>query len=57
MTPFRTSRGTHGSGTIFFTSCNMRCAFCQNGDISTDRLNGEEVSAGAVPIGSKIARQ
>ncbi len=38
-------RGTHGSGTIFFTSCNMRCAFCQNGDISTDRLNGEQVSA------------
>jgi len=38
-------RGTHGSGTIFFTSCNMRCAFCQNGDISTDRLNGIEVSA------------
>jgi uncharacterized Fe-S radical SAM superfamily protein PflX len=24
-------RGTAGSGTIFFTSCNMRCAFCQNG--------------------------
>jgi putative pyruvate formate lyase activating enzyme len=38
-------RGTHGSGTVFFTSCNMRCAFCQNGDISTDRLNGEAVSA------------
>lgn len=38
-------RGTQGSGTIFFTSCNMRCAFCQNGDISTDRLNGEAVSA------------
>src|SRR2546426_11233229 len=38
-------RGTHGSGTIFFTSCNMRCSFCQNGDISTDRLNGEAVSA------------
>ncbi len=33
-------RGTHGSGTIFFTSCNMRCAFCQNGDISTDKDNG-----------------
>ena len=29
-----------GSGTIFFTSCNMRCAFCQNGDISTDKDNG-----------------
>jgi putative pyruvate formate lyase activating enzyme len=35
-------RGTLGSGTIFFTSCNMRCAFCQNGDISTDKDNGEE---------------
>jgi putative pyruvate formate lyase activating enzyme len=38
-------RGTRGSGTIFFTSCNMRCAFCQNGDISTDKDNGEEVDA------------
>jgi putative pyruvate formate lyase activating enzyme len=35
-------RGNQGSGTIFFTSCNMRCAFCQNGDISTDKDNGEE---------------
>jgi putative pyruvate formate lyase activating enzyme len=34
-------RGIEGSGTIFFTSCNMRCAFCQNGDISTDKDNGE----------------
>ena len=33
-------RGTNGSGTIFFTSCNMRCSFCQNGDISTDKENG-----------------
>jgi putative pyruvate formate lyase activating enzyme len=33
-------RGTMGSGTIFFTSCNMRCSFCQNGDISTDKNNG-----------------
>jgi putative pyruvate formate lyase activating enzyme len=33
-------RGRQGSGTIFFTSCNMRCAFCQNGDISTDKDNG-----------------
>jgi putative pyruvate formate lyase activating enzyme len=37
-------RGTMGSGTIFFTSCNMRCAFCQNGDISTDKDNGGVVS-------------
>jgi len=38
-------RGRLGSGTIFFTSCNMRCAFCQNGDISTDKDNGIEVDA------------
>jgi len=33
------------SGTIFFTSCNFRCQFCQNWDISTDPLNGVEVDA------------
>ena len=34
--------GTRGSGTIFFTRCNLRCQYCQNYDISqTDR--GEEV--------------
>lgn len=37
-------RGSKGSGTIFFTSCNMRCVFCQNGDISTDRFNGSVVT-------------
>jgi putative pyruvate formate lyase activating enzyme len=26
--------GTHGSGTIFFTHCNLGCIFCQNYDIS-----------------------
>jgi putative pyruvate formate lyase activating enzyme len=26
--------GYHGSGTIFLTHCNLRCAFCQNYDIS-----------------------
>jgi putative pyruvate formate lyase activating enzyme len=26
--------GTHGSGTIFFTHCNLMCNFCQNWDIS-----------------------
>ena len=38
-------RGVAGSGTIFFTSCNMRCAFCQNGDISTDKDNGAVTDA------------
>jgi putative pyruvate formate lyase activating enzyme len=27
-------RGWNGSGTIFFASCNLRCVFCQNWDIS-----------------------
>ena len=27
-------RGWGGSGTIFFTHCNLRCIFCQNWDIS-----------------------
>lgn len=35
-------RGWRGSGTIFFTRCNLRCQYCQNHDISqTD--NGDEV--------------
>jgi putative pyruvate formate lyase activating enzyme len=27
-------RGWHGSGTIFFTRCNLHCLYCQNHDIS-----------------------
>ena len=27
-------RGRNGSGTIFFSQCNLRCVFCQNFDIS-----------------------
>jgi putative pyruvate formate lyase activating enzyme len=33
-------RGRRGSGTIFFSGCNLRCVFCQNHDISW-RLQGE----------------
>lgn len=36
--------GWKGSGTIFFSSCNLRCVFCQNGDIS-HRETGCEVNA------------
>ncbi len=35
-------RGQRGSGTIFFSGCNLRCVFCQNHDISW-RVNGETV--------------
>lgn len=35
--------GTHGSGTIFITYCNLGCIFCQNYDISHKGI-GEEIS-------------
>ncbi len=35
--------GREGSGTIFFTHCNLMCIFCQNYDISHEGA-GEEVS-------------
>jgi putative pyruvate formate lyase activating enzyme len=33
--------GSHGSGTIFFSSCNLLCSFCQNYDISHLREGAE----------------
>jgi putative pyruvate formate lyase activating enzyme len=36
-------RGWNGSGTIFFSHCNLRCVFCQNYDIS----QGAKVSESA----------
>lgn len=35
--------GTRGSGTVFFSHCNLRCVFCQNHDISQGGV-GSEVS-------------
>ena len=35
-------RGWRGSGTIFFSMCNLRCVFCQNYDISQANI-GQEV--------------
>jgi putative pyruvate formate lyase activating enzyme len=37
-------RGHRGSGTIFFSQCNLRCVFCQNFDISHE-TSGKEVTA------------
>jgi len=37
-------RGWKGSGTIFLASCNLRCVYCQNYEISQLR-EGREVSA------------
>ena len=35
--------GSNGSGTIFFSNCNLKCCYCQNKEISTDGF-GKEVS-------------
>jgi len=40
-------RGTRGSGTIFFSLCNLRCVFCQNWDIS-QKVAGEELDASGI---------
>jgi putative pyruvate formate lyase activating enzyme len=41
-------RGWRGSGTIFFSWCNLRCVFCQNYDISQEgvgaELNGRQIA-------------
>ena len=35
--------GKKGSGTIFFSNCNLRCLYCQNKQISLDGY-GKEIS-------------
>lgn len=35
--------GTNGSGTVFFCGCSLKCAFCQNYDLSRN-LRGKEIS-------------
>ncbi|WP_236888300.1 radical SAM protein [Desulfoluna limicola] len=39
--------GTGGSGTLFFSGCNLGCLFCQNWEISHD-MEGHEVDDGAL---------
>ncbi len=36
--------GTGGSGTVFFSGCNMKCVFCQNYEISSGCF-GKEITA------------
>jgi len=33
--------GTKGSGTVFFSGCNLHCVFCQNYDISSENKGTE----------------
>jgi len=36
-------RGINGSGTIFFSGCNLACLYCQNAEIS-QKVTGSEIS-------------
>ena len=36
--------GKNGSGTVFFTNCNMNCVYCQNYEISQDENRGKEIT-------------
>jgi len=47
-------RGQRGSGTIFFTGCNLRCVFCQNWDISQ---GGEARSGGGRAVDARELSQ
>lgn len=36
-------QGHNGSGSVFFSMCNLRCVFCQNYDIAHQR-NGQDLT-------------
>ncbi len=40
-------RGWNGSGTIFFSYCNLKCVFCQNWDISSQEA-GRQLTAAEI---------
>jgi putative pyruvate formate lyase activating enzyme len=50
-------RGTHGSGTIFFASCNLRCIFCQNFDVSAGTAGGEMPAEALAGVMLELQRQ
>jgi putative pyruvate formate lyase activating enzyme len=37
-------RGSRGSGTVFFSRCNLRCVFCQNWEISREGEGSAETT-------------
>ncbi|MCA9665955.1 MAG: radical SAM protein [Myxococcales bacterium] len=43
-------RGRRGSGTIFFSLCNLRCVFCQNWDISQQQRGEARDAAGIADL-------
>jgi putative pyruvate formate lyase activating enzyme len=46
--------GEHGSGTVFFTHCNLLCLFCQNFDISHQGAGQEVTEATESPASASV---
>ncbi|HVN82352.1 MAG TPA: radical SAM protein [Terriglobia bacterium] len=49
--------GWNGSGTIFFSRCNLRCVFCQNWEISHKGIGREMTAAELASIMLQLERQ
>jgi putative pyruvate formate lyase activating enzyme len=50
-------RGWNGSGTIFFSWCNLRCVFCQNWDISQKGMGRETTPEALADMMLELQRQ
>ena len=48
--------GTRGSGTIFFSGCNLRCVFCQNYQISQEFQQGRDRTLTTDELASEMLR-
>jgi len=48
--------GIRGSGTIFFTGCNLRCVFCQNYQISQEFQEGRDRTLSADELAFEMLR-
>jgi len=48
--------GTRGSGTVFFAGCNLRCAFCQNWQISQKFQNSKVRTLTTGELASEMLR-
>lgn len=49
--------GKNGSGTVFFSGCNLRCAFCQNYEISRDTIGVEIMDDRLIEIFENLISQ
>ena len=49
--------GKHGAGTVFFSGCNLRCCFCQNGSISQGIVGKTITAARLREIFQELVRQ